>query len=81
MTSEKKLLSIIRMGQPECDHLLGVTNQEDIANQHRMVPGLALVAAEGQIIAVSRATWIPEARLFGYPRPDGAGEDPVFQFQ
>ncbi len=43
---EMKLPSYACKGQPECDHLLGVTNQEDIANQHRMVPGLALDSRE-----------------------------------
>src|SRR5713226_804817 len=29
-------------GQPECGHFLAVANQQDIAGQHRVVPGLAL---------------------------------------
>ena len=31
-----------REGQPERGHLLAVANQQDVADQHRMVPRLAL---------------------------------------
>ena len=34
--------SAAREGQPERDHLLAVANQQDVAGQHRVVPGLAL---------------------------------------
>ena len=32
----------MRQGQPERGHLLAVANQQDVADQHRVVPGLAL---------------------------------------
>src|SRR5450432_1541480 len=35
-------LSAARQGQPERGHLLAVANQQYIAGQHRVVPGLAL---------------------------------------
>ena len=38
----RQLPSVARDGQPECGHLLGVANQQDVADQHRVVPGLAL---------------------------------------
>src|SRR6266404_1966015 len=34
--------SAAREGQPERGHLLAVANQQDVAGQHRVVPGLAL---------------------------------------
>jgi hypothetical protein len=36
-----QLPSSAREGQTECCHLLGIANQQDIADQHWMVPGLA----------------------------------------
>src|SRR5262249_45207174 len=39
-------LSAVREGQGECSHLLAVANQQDIAGQDRMVPGLALESRE-----------------------------------
>ena len=35
-------LSLARRGQPERGHLLAVANQQDVSDQHRVVPGLAL---------------------------------------
>jgi hypothetical protein len=34
--------SAARHGQPERHHLLAVASQQDVANEHRVVPGLAL---------------------------------------
>src|SRR2546428_7720322 len=34
--------SVAREGQPERGHLLAVANQQDVAGQRRVVPGLAL---------------------------------------
>src|SRR5947209_600523 len=39
---EGKLPSAARERQPERGHLLAVTNQQHVADQHRVVPGLAL---------------------------------------
>src|SRR5215471_18287452 len=36
------LPSVTREGQPERSHLLAVANQQDVAHQYRVVPGLAL---------------------------------------
>src|SRR5688500_8066640 len=36
------LIRAAREGQPERGHLLAVANQQDVADQHRVVPGLAL---------------------------------------
>src|SRR5262249_11545496 len=38
--------SAIREGQPERGHLLAVANQQDVADQRRVVPGLALYRRE-----------------------------------
>jgi hypothetical protein len=40
--------SAAREGQPERGHLLAVANQEDVADQRRMVPGLALDRLEAR---------------------------------
>src|SRR5262245_55271178 len=44
----KALPSLVRKGQPERGHLLGVANQEDVADQRWMVPGLALDRLEAR---------------------------------
>src|SRR5262249_21741146 len=41
-TDAKAAPSAARQGQPERGHLLAVANQQDVADQHRVVPGLAL---------------------------------------
>src|SRR6202040_4482370 len=38
----KATASAAREGHPERGHLLAVAHQEDVANQHRVVPGFAL---------------------------------------
>ena len=40
--------SAAREGQPERDHRLVVANQQDVADQHRVVPGLALDRREAR---------------------------------
>ena len=35
-----------RQGQPESDHLLAIANQQEVADQYRMVPGLAIERRE-----------------------------------
>src|SRR5438132_14160166 len=39
---EGQFQSVTREGQPERGHLFAVANQQDVADQHRVVPGLAL---------------------------------------
>jgi hypothetical protein len=46
MAAKAKPRSTARQGQPERDHLLAVANQQDVADQRRMVPGLALDCLE-----------------------------------
>ena len=41
LLSEHRILATFGKGQPERDHLLAVTNQQGVACQHRVVPGLA----------------------------------------
>src|SRR6266852_3800469 len=48
--------SVTREGQPERGHFLAVANQQDVADQHRVVPGLAIERREpcdlGELIRV-----------------------------
>ena len=41
-TQRRQLPSTAREGQSERDHLLGVANQQDVPDQDRVVPSLAL---------------------------------------
>src|ERR1035438_5880589 len=46
--------SAAREGQPECGHLLAVPNQQDIAGQHRVIPGLAVDRREPRQLPLFR---------------------------
>ena len=39
---------MVREGQAERDHLLTVANQEDVADEHRVIPGLAFHCMESR---------------------------------
>src|SRR5262249_33884778 len=57
-------------GQPERGHLLAVANQQDVANQYRVVPGLALDRWESR-----------ELRELVRGRPDKSQLTPLRQHQ
>ena len=38
----RRLPSTARESQPECNHLIAVAHEQAVADQHRVVPGLAL---------------------------------------
>src|SRR5436309_8853006 len=40
--------STAREGQPECDHLAVIANQQEVADQRRVVPGLAFECRESR---------------------------------
>ena len=46
-----------REGQPERDHLLGVASQQDIADEYRVVPGLALDRREARELRELVGEW------------------------
>jgi hypothetical protein len=55
--------SAVRNGQAECRHLVVVANEQDVADQHGMIPGLALERGEASDLFELAAVCFDQRKL------------------